>query len=140
MILSYTNFTTQDLRGDSVEQLFTNIEADLRVVDGDRVIYAEVLFPVAELAAELSRWLGASPTRSADFELDSMSFAEKGAVRIVRGDEGWRFGSVFSPDVWGRPLDDGELQAEIREFAARVRSDVTAAGIDPGFLDAENRG
>lgn len=135
MILSYANFTTQDLRGDSVEQLFTNIEADLRIFDGERVVYSEVLYPVAELAAELARWIQESTDRREDFELNSMSFAEKGSVRIVRGADGWRIGSVFSPDAYSRPLSEDELIAEIRGFVVQVRADVTGAGIDPRFLD-----
>lgn len=137
MIFSYDNFTTQDLRGDSTEQLFTNIEADLRIADGGSEIYAEVLFPVAELAAELTRWRKRGADQRAEFNFDSMSFAEKGSVRIRPDGEGWRIGSVFSPKAWSRVLDDEELAAELSGFIQRVKADLATAGIDARRIDTE---
>ncbi|MGW8700687.1 DUF7878 domain-containing protein [Streptomyces eurythermus] len=138
MIFSYSNFTTQDLRGTSVEQLFTNIEADLRVADDDVLVYEEVLFPVAELASELLGWISETEDERSDFALDSMSFSEKGVITITRTPGGWRIGSIFSPGVHSAVIDELSLLREIRRFATMVRRDVAAAGIDTTFL-SENR-
>ncbi|MYW48031.1 hypothetical protein [Streptomyces sp. SID161] len=139
VIFSCSDFTTEDLRGTSVEQLFTNVEADLRVADGDVLVYEEVRFPVAELASVLLEWIREPESERPDFVLDSMSFAEKGVISITRAPGGWRIGSVFSPGVRSGVVDDSSLLREIRRFAGLVRRDVIAAGIDPAFL-AETRG
>ncbi|MFF4305443.1 hypothetical protein [Streptomyces sp. NPDC001601] len=134
MIISYSNFTTRDLRGTSVEQLCTNIEADLLVADGDVLIYNEVLFPVAELASELTNWIRDPESVRPDFALDSMSFAEKGVVSITRTAGGWRIGSVLSPGVVSGVVDESALLQQIRQFAGLVQRDMAAAGIDPHLL------
>ncbi|MFE3633524.1 hypothetical protein [Streptomyces sp. NPDC059168] len=134
MILSYSNFTTQDLRGTSTEQLYTNIEADLRVTDGNVLVYSEVLFPVAELASKLLDWIVEPEDERPNFILESMSFSEIGVIKITREEDGWRIGSVLSPDVKSGILDEATLTEGVLQFVADVRSDVTAAGIDSGFL------
>ncbi|MFQ6146339.1 hypothetical protein ACLMNJ_25240 [Streptomyces seoulensis] len=139
MIFSYSNFTTQDLRGTSLEQLYTNVEADLWVADGNELIYNEVLFPVAELASEMLKWIDEADLERTDFALDSMSFAEKGAISITRKSGGWQIGSVFSPGMHSRVIDERSLRHEIGQFASLVQRDVTAVGIDPALL-FENRG
>ncbi|MER5880695.1 hypothetical protein ABT119_32870 [Streptomyces sp. NPDC001910] len=134
MIFSYSNFTTQDLRGTSIEQLYTNIEADLRVSDGETLIYSEVLFPVAELASKLLDWILEPENERPNFNLDSMSFSEIGVITITRKEGGWRIGSVLSSGAKSGILDEATLTEGVLQFVANVRSDVTAAGIDSGFL------
>ncbi|MEU2622940.1 hypothetical protein ABZ642_33265 [Streptomyces sp. NPDC007157] len=134
MLISYSNFTTQDLRGTSLEQLYTNIEADLRVADGDVLVYSEILFPVAELASELMNWIRETDSERPDFTLDSMSFAEEGVVSITRASGGWRIGSVLSPGISSGIIDESSLLQEIRQFAGLVQRDVAAAGINPALL------
>ncbi|MCH0572911.1 hypothetical protein I3F60_27335 [Streptomyces sp. MUM 136J] len=139
MIFSYSNFTTQDLRGTSTEQLYTNIEADLRVTDGDVLIYDEVLFPVAELASKLMDWICEPESERPDFVFDSMSFAEVGVISITRASGGWQIGSILSPGVHSSVLGEPTLAQEIHQLVADVRHDVAAAGIDPAFLVEEGR-
>ncbi len=135
-VISYTNFTTRDLRGSSLGELLVNIEADLTISDGDRIVYSEPLLPVAELAMELAAWIRQQKDDREDFSFDSISLEESGSVRIRASQGKWVIGSVFEPDAWTRPIGDEALAAEIGRFFAGVRADVAAAGIDPRFMDA----
>ncbi|MFI9230510.1 DUF7878 domain-containing protein [Streptomyces rimosus] len=114
--------------------LLVDIEADLVIRDGDRVVLAEKLFPVAELAHALAGWLQRPGGEHGDFVFDSMSCAEPGAVRMVESAEGWRVGSVFAPDAWTSPVTWDALAAEAGRFVAAVREDVVEIGVRPGRI------
>lgn len=114
--------------------LLVDIEADLVIRDGDRVVLAEKLFPVAELAQALVGWLHRPDGERGDFVFDSMSCAEPGAVRMVESAEGWRAGSVFAPDAWTSPVTWDVLAAEVGRFVAAVREDVAEIGVRPGLI------
>ncbi|MCO5969605.1 DUF7878 domain-containing protein [Actinoallomurus soli] len=141
------SFSCQDLcapdlrrRGLTVESappavLLVDIEADLVLIDGDRIVWSEERFPVAELARQLMQWLQTAD--GSDFEFDSMSYAETGAVCVVRSDGGWRVGSVFEPPkLWTSPLPWEALAAMVRAFVGEVCMSVLAIGIEPGFIAA----
>jgi hypothetical protein len=112
--------------------LLVDIEADVAVRDGNRVVFAEKQFPVAELACALVSWLRRTDAEGGDFEFDSMSYAELGAVRIAASPEGWRVGSVFDPDTSSAPVARDVLVAEIGRFVTAVRKDVAGLGVGLG--------
>ncbi|MCX5103868.1 MULTISPECIES: hypothetical protein [unclassified Streptomyces] len=114
-----------------LEVLLVDIEADLIIRDGDQVVMAEKLFPVAELARALVGWLDGDRN---DFEFDSMSYAESGEVRIAGSAEGWRVGSVSAPGLWTSPVGWDVLVTEIAQFVKAVRKDVVALGVEPGLI------
>lgn len=114
--------------------LLVDIEADLVIRDGDRVVLAEEQFPVAELARALVGWLRRSDGERGDFVFDSMSYPEPGVVRMVESAEGWRGGSVFEPDAWTSPVTWDVLAAELGRFVAAVRGDVAEIGARPGLI------
>ncbi|MFF9021207.1 hypothetical protein [Streptomyces eurythermus] len=60
--------------------------------------------------------------------------AEEGLIRIVNSVEGWRVGSVLTPDVWTVPVTWDVLVAAIRQFDRSVREGVAAMGVDPAFI------
>jgi hypothetical protein len=118
--------------------LLVDIEADLVLRDGNQIVWSEERFPVAELARQLMRWL--QDADGSDFEFDSMSYAETGAIRVVRSEGGWRVGSVFAPKAWTSPLPWDALAATVRAFVGEVRAGVMAIGIDPGFIATSKQG
>ncbi|MFF4574417.1 hypothetical protein [Streptomyces sp. NPDC001410] len=137
----YENLAAQDLdrRGLRPETaptalLLVDIEADLTIRDEGRVVMAEGLFPVAELARSLVGWLRRPAGERGDFEFDSMSYADVGEVRILGSAEGWRVGSVSEPDSWTSPVGWEVLVAEIERFVTAVRKDVVAPGAEPGLI------
>ncbi|MET7289905.1 hypothetical protein [Streptomyces sp. NPDC005573] len=122
--------------------LLVDLEADLVIRDGAQVVFAEGLFPVAELARALAHWLRqtdcehdgfATDGEHDDFAFDSMSYAEVGIVRITESEEGWRIGSVVEPHV-SSPVTREVLTAEIRRFVTTVREDITALGVRPDLI------
>ncbi|MFJ3640083.1 hypothetical protein ACIPRD_10055 [Streptomyces sp. NPDC090108] len=140
--------------------LLVDLEADLVIRDGAQVVFAEGLFPVAELARALAHWLRqtdcehdgfatggehddfatggkhddfATGGEHDDFAFDSMSYAEVGIVRITESEEGWRIGSVAEPHV-SSPVTREVLTAEIRRFVTTVREDITALGVRPDLI------
>src|SRR5690606_6297793 len=117
-----------------VAMLLTDIEADLVIRDGVRIVFAEESFPVAELARALVGW-SQRPERGG-FAFDSMSYPEPGAVRIAESERGWRVGPVFRPDAWTAPVSWEALTAEVGRFTAAVRADVARLGADPGLIPA----
>ncbi|MFD8915599.1 hypothetical protein [Streptomyces sp. NPDC059575] len=135
MEFRYTHLTTQDLRGDSHAELLVNIEADLAIVDSGGLVFEEALFPVAELARDLAEWLRQPEDWRSNFDWESMSYDEKGTVRIHSTEAGWRLGSVQTPDVWSLPVTWPELIRSIREFVAAVRRDVESLGLDSRFIE-----
>lgn len=113
--------------------LLLDIEAELSVWEEGQMVWSEEAFPVAELAYHLALWLQSSNAGQEDFELDSMQ-AEEGLIRIVCSGEGWRVGSICTPDFWSSPVAWDVLVAEIRQFDSSVREGITALGIDPAFI------
>lgn len=139
LTLTYRNLGMPDLyrRGlrpgtAGLEVLLVDIEADMVVKDGNRVVFAEGCFPVAELARELVHWLRRPVGERGDFAFDSLSYPDVGEVRVAASAEGWRVGSVSTPDTWTSPVAWDVLVAEIGRFVAAVREDVTALGVPPG--------
>ncbi len=115
------------------EILLVDIEADLLIGDDGRTVWSEDGFPVAELDCDLSRWLRFADGGRGDFTFDS-SFDEPGAVRIVATDEGWRVGSVYSPDTYSSPATWESLVQDLVEFVEAVRAGVSALGANPDFI------
>ncbi|MET7745605.1 hypothetical protein [Streptomyces sp. NPDC005385] len=120
----------------SLDVLLVDIEADLVIRDGDCVVWSEMMFPVAELARALADWVHEPDGERGDFEFESMSYSEVGAVRIEESGGGWRVGSVFLSDTWTSPVSRHSLVAEIRRFVAAVRQDVADIGVNPGLIPA----
>ncbi|MFK8906239.1 hypothetical protein [Streptomyces sp. YS-3] len=114
--------------------LLLDIEADFAIEEDGQTLWEDVHFQVAELAFELATWLQSPREYRCDFELDSMDWSERGVVRIVGCDGGWRVGSVLEPDLWSAPVSWEDLVAEIHRFIRAVREATAALGIDPGFL------
>ncbi|MFH8405247.1 hypothetical protein ACH4FX_10785 [Streptomyces sp. NPDC018019] len=138
---AYQNVGAPDLRRRGLQPetapvgvLLVDIEADLVIQDGDRVVFAEKLFPVAELARALVSWLYRLDGERDDFAFDSMSYTDPGAVRIVRSAEGWQVGSVFEPDAWTAPVTWDVLVAEVKNFVGAVRRDLAAIGVRPDLI------
>jgi hypothetical protein len=59
-----------------------------------------------------------------------MSFEELGALTIRRESAGWRFGSVFVPDVTSRAVSWNEVRNCVAVFVQKVRGDLAVAGLD----------
>jgi hypothetical protein len=113
--------------------LLLDIEAELSIWEQGREVWSEEAFPVAELAYYLALWLQSPAAGHENFELDSMQ-AEKGMIGIVHSDEGWRVGSILTPDFWTSPVAWDVLVAEIKRFDRAVREGIAGMGIDPRFI------
>ncbi|WP_432889213.1 hypothetical protein ACQPYH_09745 [Kribbella sp. CA-245084] len=127
MLLTYGMLDVSELQGTRQGDVLVAVDADFRVVDGERLVYEERSFPVVELAWGLLRWLD-QPDRL-DFVFDSMSFEELGALTVRREGAGWVFGSVFVSDI-GDPVSWTEVERSVRVFVHKVTDDLTAAGLD----------
>ncbi|MFJ4925937.1 hypothetical protein [Streptomyces sp. NPDC088736] len=113
--------------------LLLDIEAELSLWEHGRAVWREQHFPVAESAHHLARRLRSPEAGRENFALDSMQ-AEKGLLRFVNSDEGWRVGSVFTPDFCTSPVTWDVLAAQIKQLDRAVREGVAAMGIEPTFL------
>jgi hypothetical protein len=78
LLMTYTNFTRDDLRGATPADFLIAIDADLAILDESRRVIREVDFPVVELASSLRVW--SSLGSGEEFSFDSMSFEEPGVV------------------------------------------------------------
>jgi hypothetical protein len=116
-----------------LEVLLLDIEAELSLWEEGRAVWFEEAFPVAELAYHLALWLKSPDADQEDFELDSMQ-AGPGLLQIVSCDEGWRVGSILTPDFWTTPVAWDVLVAEIKQFVTAVREGVGVMNIEPTFL------
>ncbi|GAA2289057.1 hypothetical protein GCM10010145_69200 [Streptomyces ruber] len=134
MRMKYRNFNADDLQGTTLADYLVNVEADFEIVDGGEVVYSELAFPVAELARELAHWVTPSEEGAEDFHFVSLSFEDPGAVKFVRGAEGWIVGSALTPDRESSPCSWRQLTAIIEEFVGNVRRDMEEIGIDPIFV------
>ncbi|MFD9499752.1 hypothetical protein [Streptomyces sp. NPDC060035] len=135
MEFTYTNITTDELHGTRLEEFLINIEADITIADDGRIVFSEGRFPVTELARDLTEWAtSGNPAPDRDFEWDSMSFAELGAIRIQQREGGWRLGSAYDPEVWSSSLPWAALSQAIYEYVKHVRADVEKLGINPSFI------
>jgi len=129
MLLAYGALDVSELQGRSPANVLVQVDADFRMVEGRQLLFAESGFPVVELALSLLRW-----DRQEDFDFDSMSYEEKGAVQIHRDGAGWVFGSAFEPHAVSAPIPLPEVDECIADFVAKVRADLSAAGLDPDLV------
>ncbi|MFJ9522615.1 hypothetical protein ACIRPK_30745 [Kitasatospora sp. NPDC101801] len=60
--------------------------------------------------------------------------ADPGLIRTVQSGDGWRVGSIFTPDFWTSPVTWEVLVTEIKRFDRSVREGVAAMGIGPAFI------
>ncbi|MET7331414.1 hypothetical protein [Nonomuraea sp. NPDC005650] len=116
----FSNVSADDLHSRHSAEILAHVEADFSITDGERLIFTEHLFPVAELAVELLNWR--SGPEGVPFEMQSGGFSDDGAVRIHRRQEGWCVGSVFHPDVWTTALPLTIIDQRIRTFVADVKT------------------
>lgn len=129
MELTYDSLRTDELRGTTQADYLIALDAHFRLVDGGATVFEEPGFPVVELARSLLAWLG--DPQQGDFEFDSMSYEERGAICIRKLPSGWSFGSVLSPGVQTAPADRLDVDECCRRFIARVEADLGALGLDP---------
>jgi hypothetical protein len=109
-----------DGRSRSQAEVYVHVEADLAIVEDGRELYAEILFPIVELSAALKAW----QHNRGMFEYESMSLADRWAVRFLPAEGGWRV--VNDEDehkvVQSAVLTTEELDDAIDDFRHRVRT------------------
>lgn len=132
MKMNYTNIDDSDLRGDTLADYLIAIDADFEILDGDRIIYSEPMFPVVELARSLSSWIVMG--ERGNFAFDSLSSDESGLVTITRGGAGWHFSSMLTPELVSSEVDMSEVEACIQEFIHHVAADLGERGHDADRL------
>jgi hypothetical protein len=76
-------------------ELLVYVEADLQLRDGNKILFEEQCFEVAELTVALTQWVGDGSEPDHDFVHDPSSYEETGVIRIIRTDGGWAAGSCF---------------------------------------------
>ena len=100
-------------------EVHADVEADFTIQDGEHVVFAETLFPVAELAWALSRWMdGNAPEH--DFTFDSMTYDVPGAVQISSTEDGWTVGSCFS-ETTTAPRSWVAVHRELQTFVDAIK-------------------
>lgn len=107
-----------------IDEQVANIQAPFELWADGSAIYEEPVFPVLELARELTRWRRIGLPAGEDFEFSSMSFEEDGAVWVRQEQEGWRVGSLFQD----RPCMTIWSSAQLYAAIERLRADLMAAG------------
>lgn len=126
--MSCANLKSDELRDTTLADYLISVEGDLRIVEGDRVIYEEPSFPILELARSLRRWLKAPVVT--DYAFESMSFEEVGVVEVRQSKAGWAFGSVFEGSA-SSPISREEAEWCIRAFVEQVATELRRVGVDP---------
>jgi hypothetical protein len=127
--LTYDRLRTDELRGTTQADYLVAFDAHLRLLESGATIYDEPGFPVVELARSLLTWLG--DPELGDFEFDSMSYEERGAISIWKTPAGWAIGSVLAPGAQTALADWLDVDECCRRFIARVETDLDALGLDP---------
>lgn len=127
--MSYDQWRTDELHGTTQADYVIALDARLRLMDGGVTLLEETGFPVVELARSLLAWLEGSA--DGDFEFESMSYEESGAIRIQQKEAGWVVGSVFAPGLTTAPTDRSGVEERCRLFVAMVESDLEELGVDP---------
>ncbi|MFJ8040073.1 hypothetical protein ACIRBX_06090 [Kitasatospora sp. NPDC096147] len=108
-----------------VEVLLTDVEARFALADGERVLWEEAAFPVAELADALASWL-AGPEPAA-FRFDSC-FDRPGALGLTPTAAGWQAHSCYAPELRTAPVSWAALAAEAHRFVGAVRDGLATVG------------
>lgn len=100
-------------------EVHADVEADFTIQDGGHVVFAEPLFPVAELAWALSRWMdGDAPAH--DFTFDSMTYDVPGVVQIINTGLGWTVGSCFA-ETTTAPRSWVAVHRELQTFVDAIK-------------------
>lgn len=127
MEIRYGTVDVTDLGGLTLADVLINVEADLEVWDGDRLIYSERSFPIVELARALCFWSRADSAD--DFEFSSLSFEEPGVIEIHNTSKGWCVTSIFTPAVRSRIMQVGDVRGMIAGFVENVECDLRRLGL-----------
>ena len=127
MEIRYGEVDVTDLRGLTLADVLINVEADLEMWDGDRLIYSERSFPIVELARALCCWSRADSAD--DFEFSSFSFEEPGVIEIHNASKGWYVTSIFTPTIRSRIVQWNDVRDMISGFVENVESDLERLGL-----------
>lgn len=102
------------------------IDGELEILADGEVFYSEEVFPLAEFAYDLIRWLKIDPARRANYSFDeSMNFEDQeGVFTFSREGGGWRINSLWEELPGGVWLPQEEFEYKLGDFVAQVRARV----------------
>lgn len=132
MEMSYDRLDTSEIQGATQADYLISVDACLRVVIDEEIVFNATGFPVVELARCLRIWLK-DPFRG-DFEFDSMSLEEVGVVAFRREPMGWTFSSTFVPDAQFVFESWDQLEQCCRRLVSQVETDLEALGLEPSYI------
>jgi hypothetical protein len=127
MKLIFSGLGAPELKRRLEPDVLVNVEADLVVMDGEQVLYADVAFPVLELSVALREWKSVPGGSRAAFEFPSLSMEDRWSVRILPVDSGWQ----VIDDEGGNPVAGSlrtteEIDSAIDEFTDKLRAECVA--------------
>jgi hypothetical protein len=99
-------------------EVHCHVEADLTITEDGRVLYAEILFPVLELAAALRRWRHTH----GPFAFTSDAFAAPWALRFLPVGPGWQVVVDGDSPAASSVVPVTTLDAAIADFTAAVHA------------------
>jgi hypothetical protein len=133
MRITYSGFNARGVRcRDSPAELITHVEADIVVTDGDREIYSEPYYTVADLARALVAWL--ADTDRGDFAFEPEGIEEPGFLRISRSGGAWSIGCDLVAGTWSAPVPWQAVVTVAERFTADVSRDMRSLGLDPTLV------
>lgn len=77
------------------DDLLLGVVADIEWTVGDRVLFAEEMVPVVELALAMRGWLARGLPLGEEFSYDSVEADDTGLIWTRREAGGWRVGALF---------------------------------------------
>lgn len=89
----------------------------------DKLVYAEVDFPLVEFARACNLWLKEARVSEEDFEFESMEATEPGLVWMRREGDGWRIGSILQEYPEMTIFSINQIEAAIVDFSKRLMRD-----------------
>lgn len=97
-------------------QVFVHIESDFSLRIGERTLYQEIHFNVAEFALSVSQWLKKSKLTRRDYIFESMDTDEVGLLWFKRDGSKWQIGSVHQLYEENSAFDFDEIEKALNRF------------------------
>lgn len=130
--IEFTDLDLQPAGSDTLADHLVALEGYFVLTVDGAVIYQDDLFPIAELARRLTLWLDAAG--GDDFEFDSMSIEEVGALYARRERDGLLVGSALAPEHGASLVSEDEFVRAARSFISAVRARLLEMRLDADMI------
>ncbi len=101
-------------------QIFVHVESDFSIFVGNKILYQEYDFNIAEFAVSVSQWFESNKTAPIDYYYETVDSEDVGFVWFKKNGSRWQIGSINQEYEETRLFELSELDATIKGFLTEL--------------------